>query len=165
MSKHVAVTRAVLAREAWRELRIQTKEVSTAEYARYAAILVRSATAPETIVADVAANANSNSQKLKWYCSSLKFARAKYVLPMNGLPPLALPYAKAKPTAQNAMAPTQASNTFLRRMFFVFFARTRPAVSMAKPVCIKKTSIAVRSVHVSSTAQRREARAEHRGDV
>jgi hypothetical protein len=36
-------------------------------------------------------------------------------------------------------APRHASSRFLIKMFFVFFERTEPASSMAKPVCMKKT--------------------------
>jgi hypothetical protein len=35
-----------------------------------------------------------------------------------------------------------ASNTFLMRMFLVFFIWTHPTSSMAKPACMKKTRIA-----------------------
>jgi hypothetical protein len=37
-------------------------------------------------------------------------------------------------------------------MFFVFLARTRPAQSMAKPVCMKKTSTAAMISHIASAA-------------
>ena len=38
----------------------------------------------------------------------------------------------------------QASSRFLRRMFLTFFARMLPALSVAKPACIRKTSAPAR---------------------
>lgn len=59
---------------------------------RYAAKLQRSATAPEMIVAAVAANTNWKNQWDKW--SSGKPIESQYVRPTYGLP---VPYAMAYP--------------------------------------------------------------------
>ena len=54
---------------------------------------------------------------------------------------------------QKPSAPTHASKMFLRRMFLVFLARTKPAQSIANPVCMKKTSIAVIICHIAFAAE------------
>jgi len=48
-------------------------------------------------------------------------------------------YATVYPNENQMSAPMHASRRFLRRMFFVFFARTVPASRRAKPHCMKKT--------------------------
>ena len=48
------------------------------------------------------------------------------------------PNAKAYPTSQKPIHPTQASNRFLIRILVAFFYLTEPHSSKAKPHCIKK---------------------------
>ena len=48
------------------------------------------------------------------------------------------------------MHPTQASSTFLIKMFITFLERTEPAQSMAKPACIKNTRNALMSMYAWS---------------
>jgi hypothetical protein len=56
------------------------------------------------------------------------------------LPPANLPVESPKaignPINHHIMAPKQASSTFFSKIFFVFFARTDPASSKAKPHCL-----------------------------
>ena len=81
-----------------------TKPVRNAEYPAYATMEHRSATAPETIVAAVAANANwKNHDSYVNLCSN-PFPRKKLSFPMNQFPvwsSVRAPYAKANPVAQN----------------------------------------------------------------
>jgi hypothetical protein len=46
---------------------------------------------------------------------------------------------------------------FFIRMFAVFFARTKPAVNMANPACMKNTSDPAISNHAESSAVTRSA--------
>ena len=50
------------------------------------------------------------------------------------------------------MPPTQASIMFFMRMFAVSWERTKPAVSMANPACMKNTRKPAMSSHAVSTA-------------
>ena len=115
---------------------------------------MRSAIAPETIVAAVAANANwkiqpdqsSKAQRKKWPSPKKLFDDSPFT-----------PYATAQPMAQKASAPMETSMMFFIRMFAVFFARTNPASSMAKPACMKNTRNAAISSHAVSIAAIRSA--------
>jgi hypothetical protein len=69
------------------------------------------------------------------------------VVPKSGLP---LPNMMPNPTSQNAIDPMQKSIRFFIMMFDVFFARVKPPSTIAKPACMKKTSMAVTSVQIVS---------------
>ena len=47
--------------------------------------------------------------------------------------------------------PAQMMNTFLKRMFTVFFCRVRPDSRVAKPRCMTKTRAAAIRIHRLST--------------
>ena len=48
---------------------------------------------------------------------------------------------------QKSSEPNMKSTKFFIRMLAVFFERVKPASTSAKPGCIKKTSIAAKSIH------------------
>lgn len=94
--------------------------------------LIRSATAPETIVAAVAANIPWNKKSVQYVYPSL-YVKSKAPSttgelkpnPANPINPAASfsnpGYIKLNPTRQYSNKPTQMMNTFLKRILIVFF--------------------------------------------
>ena len=105
---------------------------------------MRSARAPDTIVAQVAANENCKIHcRYKFFSYPLKSAEANIapLMPMN--PPGETPKAKPKPDIQKAMPPMLASKRFLIRIFFEFLLRTKPFSIIAKPswICMRNAVV------------------------
>ena len=119
--------------------------------------LVRSAIAPETIVADVAQNTVwkiKNAQKgtpsgsiPEPQCASVAIPP---IFPINPLP---APNIRPKPTSQKTGVPIQKSIRFFIIMLPAFLARVKPVSTIANPACIKKTSAAPTSTHIVFTAE------------
>ena len=113
--------------------------------------MVRSAMAPDTIVAAVA-------QKTVWKIRKPSVGRPagcsknemspKCGAPINPAP--SLPNIKPKPSNQNRIEPNMKSTKFLNKIFAVFLLRVKPASHRAKPGCIKNTNIAASSIHTVS---------------
>ena len=102
---------------------------------------VRSAIAPETIVAEVAQKTDWNRKKVQPSSgftakTSAEVGRKKRV-PQNAH--LSSPHIRPKPTAKNASEPTAKSITFFIMMLTAFFERLNPASTSMKPSCMKKT--------------------------
>lgn len=106
---------------------------------------VRSAIAPETIVAAVAANT-------VWKIRNVQFQsplpgstplRPNIVVPIQ---PLLCPNIRPKPTKKKASMPIEKSNRFFIRMLTEFLARVNPVSTMANPACMKNTRNAATSV-------------------
>ena len=132
---------------------------------------MRSAMAPETIVAAVAANTswkkNLASNGTGVQSMGEKFAtsvvepssspatvtmlslRKKPLSPTYSLPTLNI---RPKPTAQNARLPNEKSSRFFMQMFTTFLARVRPASSRQKPACMNITRNPATSTHTVSSA-------------
>ena len=115
---------------------------------------MRSATAPETMVAAVAANTTWKIQKVK---SEMPSETSTTAPPRKNLsvpirPAASAPNMMPKPTAQNASEPSEKSIRFFIMMLAAFLARVKPVSSMAKPACIRNTSTAATRVHTVSIA-------------
>ena len=113
---------------------------------------VRSATAPETMVAAVAANITWNTQKVKSENASSTTAPARKNLLEPNSPAASAPNMMPKPIAQNASVPMEKSIRFFIMMLAAFLARVNPVSSMANPACIRNTSTAAINVHTVSIA-------------
>jgi len=116
--------------------------------------LVRSAMAPDTIVAAVAANIVWNIIKAMRgidnpKCSALPCA-AKRFIPKR--PYLLTPNIIPKPTSQNTIVPTAKSIRFFIMIFAALFARVKPLSAIAKPACIINTRKPAIRVHIVSIA-------------
>ena len=115
--------------------------MKTHEYAAYAYGVVRSATAPETMVADADAYMNWCSQFFPGStdAASAPGSPAEYA-GAEGVPTKAPspPYASVYPRTHQTHAPMHVSSRFFRRMFRVFFTRTAPTSSIPRPACIRK---------------------------
>ena len=120
-----------------------TADVMT-EKMTYIENFVRSAIAPETIVAAVA-------QNTVWKMN-VHSAGTLLSLPMNPKPShptkaLPAPYMIEKPRIQKSTEPNMKSTKFFIRMFAVFLDWVRPASTRANPGCIQNTSMAPSSTH------------------
>ena len=100
---------------------------------------MRSAIAPETIVAAVAQNTrlNTKPEKLK-FSYAVKISKPGF--PIN--PTRSSPRSRPKPIRMNITVPIQKSIRFFIRMLPVFLARVNPVSTIAKPACIQKTNAA-----------------------
>lgn len=109
---------------------------------------MRSAIAPETIVAEVAANTVWKIRKVKFQSlpDGSVPARPKSDVPIQ--PPLLAPNIRPKPMTKNATLPTEKSMRFFMRIFTAFFAREKPVSTMANPACMKNTRNA--AIHVQT---------------
>ena len=97
---------------------------------------MRSATAPDTMVAAVAAN---TIWKTHWVPSPRVASGLKNpVVPMK----LPAPYANAEPTAQYDSAPTIMSVMFFIVMLPAFLPRVSPTSTMVNPACMRNTRAA-----------------------
>ena len=128
------------------------KAVTATVYMRYAMNFVRSATAPEMMVAAVAANTvwkikNAKSNIPSSVDGSIS-DRKKLFVPIQPL--LFAPNINPKPTIQKTSDPMEMSITFFMMMFAAFLALVAPASSMAKPACMRKTSAVANSTHTMS---------------
>ena len=117
----------------------------TTENAMYARCSQRSASEPLTIVVDVDENAQPKNQRAR--SSGARCTRNHSPWPTYRSTACARPssasqpYASDQPIAYHAIAETNVSSRFLIRIAFVFFERTEPASSSAKPSCMMKTSM------------------------
>ena len=114
--------------------------------------LVRSAMAPDTMVALVAQNTvwkisspSVGSPLALWYHDR----SPKFGMPIKPAP--SEPYIMPKPTNQKSTEPIMKSTKFLNKMFAVFFRRVNPASHRAKPGCMKNTRAAASNSHKVST--------------
>jgi len=107
--------------------------------------LVRSAMAPETMVAAVAANTHWKIQNDQFKLEVEKSVEAKWLSPMISLPP---PNMKPNPMRKNARDPRQKSIRFFIMMLHALLARVNPVSTMAKPACMKNTRNA--AMHVQT---------------
>src|SRR3970040_1377993 len=110
---------------------------------------IRSATAPETMVAAVPANTSwkknlassgravqEMAEYTPWYASpvaGLLSAPLKNQSPFAPMKPVPSPNIRPQPTSKNAIDVTANTMKFFDRMFAVFLARQRPDSSRAKP--------------------------------
>jgi len=105
---------------------------------------VRSAMAPDTIVAAVAQNTVWNMRNPSvGRPLSMKERSKKWGIPMN--PPA--PNINPKPINQYSKEPNMKSTKFFIRMLAVFFTLVKPASTNANPGCMKNTSIAASNIH------------------
>ena len=109
--------------------------------------LVRSAMAPDTIVAAVAAKTVWNIQKARTQGSPSGEKSLKKKQEVPNQPVDVTPNIRPNPTAQKASEPMEKSMRFFIMMFTAFLARVNPLSTMAKPACMKKTRAAAISVH------------------
>ena len=111
--------------------------------------MVRSAMAPETMVAVVAQKTRLNTKLEK---SKLSYAvnRSKPGLPMN--PSRSSPISRLKPMRIKTTVPMQKSIRFFMMILPVFLARVKPASTMANPACIQKTNAAPIRYHTLHTS-------------
>lgn len=127
-----------------------TTSDTQADSARYAPKRMRSATAPETMVAAVAQNMIWNSTKASSRGSSGSWpARPNRPVPIQ--PATLGPNIRPKPTAQNRSAATAKSDRFFAATLIEFLVRVSPDSRHRKPACITKTSPAHSSTHSRST--------------
>jgi len=110
--------------------------------ATYAENFIRSAIAPETMVAAVIANTAPNSQLIQAGELASGAPRWPNAAPMSTATPpvVACPttVATAAPTRKNTSTPSDQSIMFFITTLAVFFALTWPASSSANPGCMKK---------------------------
>ena len=109
---------------------------------------VRSAMAPETMVAEVAQNTvwNTRNPSIGRPLSMISAITSR--LKKCGIPTKPpIPNINPKPINQNRREPNIKSTKFFIKMFAVFLVRVKPASTKANPGCIKNTSIAARSIH------------------
>ena len=122
---------------------------------------MRSASAPETMVAAVAAKAHWKKKTAASETPSVSVSPPRAGKnewpPMK--PPWLVPNAKPKPTAHQTTPPSEASSTFFIRMLAVFLTRTKPASSIPNPACMKKTRMPAMTYQMVSTARIRSATA------
>ena len=76
------------------------------------------------------------SSKVEW---GLQHGSESTLYPLDSMEHVRLEQLKDKVADLVDLQPTQASRTFLMRMFMTFLLRTEPAQSMAKPACMKNT--------------------------
>jgi hypothetical protein len=106
--------------------------------------LVRSATPPEMMVAEVAAKTDWKNQKVRFHMPvSLAGsfpARRNPLEPMK--PPMSWPNMRPKPSRKKAGCPAAKSSRFFIRMLPAFLARAKPISTRAKPACMNMTRMA-----------------------
>jgi hypothetical protein len=130
------------------------KAVSRKEYIRYAVKRMRSAIAPETIVAAVPAKTAWKSQNT--LVGSVPVAGSipamnQPLVPKSGPSP---PYAIAYPKMKKPSAAKQKSIRFFISTLAAFFDRMRPVSTMPKPACMKNTiAAAISTQSVSSPSK------------
>ena len=101
---------------------------------------MRSAIAPETIVAAVA-------QNTVW---KIIVAQSPPASVKKSSPPISLPVPpniRPKPISQKIGVPRQKSIRFFMMILPAFFARVKPVSTIAKPACMKNTSAAPSRIH------------------
>ena len=113
---------------------------------------MRSAIAPDTMVAAVAAKTVWKSKKAYIQLASSPKERASGLGKNSPQPkiPSAAPNMRPKPIAQNARAPMEKSIRFFMRMLTAFLARVKPHSTRAKPACMKNTRKAATQVQYQS---------------
>ena len=119
------------------------------QYTRYARNCVRSAMAPETIVAVVAQNMvwkMRNAVCGMFEGTAEPSAKGSAMSPAKG----SAPNIMRKPKSQKSSEPKQKSSRFFMRMLAVFFERVNPASTDANPICIMNIRIAASSTHTVS---------------
>ena len=113
---------------------------------QYAINLVRSAIAPETIVAAVAQNTRLNTNELARPFSLFTKASQSANMPRLGSPqkwPMASSLTRSpNPRNINTTVPMQKSMRFFIMMLPAFLALVKPVSTIAKPACMKKTNAA-----------------------
>jgi len=114
--------------------------------------LVRSAIAPDTMVAAVAQNTvwNIKNPSIGKPLSMILFMYSrsqKWGVPAT----LPTPNMMPKPTSQKSNEPTMKSTKFFIKILAVFFVLVKPASTKANPGCMKNTSIAASSIHTVLT--------------
>ena len=110
---------------------------------------MRSAMAPETMVAAVAQNTVWKIIKTPGVrslncCRSMDVGSKKPVVPTMGLLP---PNIRANPMTKKQRVPRTKSIKFFIMMLLEFFALVKPVSTIAKPACMKKTRKAAMQVH------------------
>src|SRR5574344_2229589 len=127
----------------------------TIEYTMYDLNLVRSAIAPETIVADVAQNIVLNTMCA--HIGTLPIMLFMELFIQNGsIPPnqsFFVPYMIPYPISQYAGVPQAKSIMFFMTMLPAFLTRVMPVSTIAKPACMKYTSAAPSSSHIVSSSR------------
>ena len=111
--------------------------------------MVRSAIAPETIVAVVAQNTRLKT-KLEKSNSAYDVNRSNPGFPIN--PNRSSPINNPKPIKMNTTVPIQKSIRFFIIIFPVFLALVNPASTIAKPACIQNTNAAPIRNHTPNTS-------------
>ena len=110
--------------------------------------LVRSAIAPDTMVAAVAQNTvwNIRNPSIGSPLSIMEsmMLRSKKCGAPTKLP---IPNISPNPMNQNRSEPNMKSTKFFIRMLAVFLVRVNPASTKANPGCMKNTSMAASSIH------------------
>ena len=117
---------------------------------------MRSATAPETMVAAVPQNMTWKTKKP--ICQGVRSERKKKapLVPTGKLPDR--PKENMKPTAPKATIDMAMSRKFFCATLMEFFERTMPASSSRKPACIKRTRPAATSIQTKSRSSFRASR-------
>ncbi len=101
---------------------------------------MRSASAPDTIVAAVPAN-------IIWNATNAQPAPSSYLMSVSPnvdqptMPPMSSPKMNEKPNSTNTIAAMSMSARFLMPTLIEFFARENPASTAVKPACMKNTSV------------------------
>ncbi len=113
---------------------------------------MRSAIAPETIVAEVATKTAWKSQKVQILDSPLKSESHAISPPTQ--PPSDDPNISEKPSSKKEIIATQKSATFFITTLRQFFARTAPSSKRQKPACMKNTRAAQSSTNIPSVSAR-----------
>ena len=119
---------------------------------------VRSAIAPETMVAVVAANTVWNIRKVSAGIVASALMRqmpsSPNTFPRKKKAPKSKPWnISPKPIIQKRIVPAMKSQKFFMRILAVFLLRVSPASTSAKPGCIKKTNIAASNVQTVSNEE------------
>ena len=121
---------------------------------RYPARVMRSATAPDTIVVAVAQNANwkkKNAPASADDTPGIAACDKSKKFPFVPIRPSAVtPNMNANPNAQKINAAKQKSAMFLMATLTLFFALTLPVSRHTKPACIMRTKTVQTSTHVTS---------------
>ena len=108
---------------------------------------VRSAIAPETIVAAVAQNTKLNTNSAHLLKSESWVRTSRFGTPISPKN-VSSPSIRPKPRSTNAIVPRQKSIKFFIIMLPAFFALVKPVSTIAKPHCIKNTNAAPIRYHI-----------------
>ena len=100
-------------------------------------MVMRSATAPDTMVAAVPQNTSWKTKNVIDHASVEPKARRSASKPTQ--PPTLVPNIRAKPTRPKHMAERSVSSRFFCATLTAFLARTLPASRSRNPACIMKT--------------------------